>query len=1537
MLNHLRRRFKTGQRDLQNRRKDLRRKLMVQEMEHRRVLATVTVGFADGDSREIFENARTNATLDFTLTRTADTTLDQSLTVQFNLNGELPNFATFREDYTVTSGPSEGVFVPQNAPPASELVFGTARFEPGETTTQVRIDPTSDILVEGVESLTLTVAGSETFGNVQGAAAQQTSQQTVFWAVDDQNRLATVDTEVGVVDVIDTITDAEPIADIAFNENGDLFAISLTSLFQIHMNPEQTSITAVRRIGTHGVADARALVHAQDGDFGTNDFDLLIAGSGSLDIFRMDLEEVNSSIGFANPSQPNQLVFNGQQVLQSMGIFDTYTTSGDMDYGANGDLLLTVFGPGEADTFDSVLRVKPATGTATLVRPSSPAQEFPRIFGVASSSNESFGFSDNRLLRIGFITSQVSELLELTGTPYTVGAANQATGSILDPTTVDVPSLEILADTADQEEGTGFTTPFGFKVFRDGNTNGSTVVSYEVILGPADLASESDFEFGVLPQGQLLFSALETEKDIFVNVVGDSFAELDESFTVRLTEATGGATFVNTTATGTIRNDDAARLPTVRVSPVSAVKDEGDTGTQTEFTFQVTRQGDASAPSTVNYTVLPSGIVPASADDFSAGLFPSGTISFVGEQTTPETISFLVEGDVTVENDETFSVVLSDPVGAEIEAGFGAAVGRIRNDDVISFPSLSVVAEQFDQPEGSTSFSEFRFNVLRQGSTDGTASVNYAVLGSNGEFTPATADDFFDGQFPNGTVTFSDGENIQTISVPVLGDTQREADEAFVVVLSQPQRSTINVGQAKAVIRNDDNEIILPRISISALNATQDEGNATETRYSFLVGRSGENLDLASSVNFSVVGNGSTQANPADFNGGVLPSGTVAFQPTELEKQINIDVLGDLLIEPDEGFSVVLSNPVEATIAAGTANAIIRNDDEGMLPSLTILERDAVKNEGDDGTTTFTFTVRSTVALPESASVNFTVRGDGLNPASASDFAGGVFPTGEVTIESGTSQQTIEIQVSGDTDNEQSEGFSVSLSDATGNVQLGDTVTVLGLIENDDAPVGPINMPPTIALVNVVGQLQEQTTTSSIRVADIQITDDGLGTNALTITGPDQALFEIVGTQLFVREGASFDVANNASLDAIISVDDNTIAPSPNDMAAISIGVTMDPVDPDPDPDPDPNPPAGPAANFLGGRIGANESVGSIEIFASLTETPSSTVTIPVTVSGGAVAGTDFTIADQAFTFDAGQRTGSLVVNLIDNQVVDGDRQLNISISDSASIAGADQDFAITIRDNDAPGDTRFVSPEFLDGPQLVPGDGKFTAYMFRALQDTDLTVYSVGRTSVRDDVRVLNRSLETIASGNSGVQVSLEADQLYALIFRPRDFDTIFSVMSSAGPDSIIAPGRTNLLQSTDVNADGESTSLDALMIINDLNQAANGESVASGVYYPDVNGDGRVSALDALIAINEQTQVALAEGESVVNDFVHKAAVATDEVLAAQQTEDFCPLDKLVSAETPSYTQPDPTDLIATANPPSTQDYSMAVDEFLSNEGLA
>lgn len=107
---------------------------------------------------------------------------------------------------------------------------------------------------------------------------------------------------------------------------------------------------------------------------------------------------------------------------------------------------------------------------------------------------------------------------------------------------------------------------------------------------------------------------------------------------------------------------------------------EGASGT-TNFVFDVTRQILTTGTTTVDWAVTGTGANPATAADFTGGVFPSGTVTFNAGDTIQQ-ITVGVVADSTSEPDESFIVTLSNPSGGAT-IGTATSTGLIYNDDHI--------------------------------------------------------------------------------------------------------------------------------------------------------------------------------------------------------------------------------------------------------------------------------------------------------------------------------------------------------------------------------------------------------------------------------------------------------------------------------------------------------------------------------------------------------------------------------------------------------------------------------------------------------------------------------------------------------------------------------------------------------------------------------------------------------------------------------------------------------------------------------------
>ena len=107
-------------------------------------------------------------------------------------------------------------------------------------------------------------------------------------------------------------------------------------------------------------------------------------------------------------------------------------------------------------------------------------------------------------------------------------------------------------------------------------------------------------------------------------------------------------------------------------------------------------------------------------------------------------------------------------------------------------------------------------------------------------------------------------------------------------------------------------------------------------------------------------------------------------------------------------------------------------------------------------------------------------------------------------------------------------------------------------------PSGATNQAPTaLALANTVTSILENTSTASpVKVADILVTDDGLGTNTLTVSGTDAATFEITGSELFIKAGTNLDYETKTSYSITVNVDDTSVGSTPDATTNYTLTVT---------------------------------------------------------------------------------------------------------------------------------------------------------------------------------------------------------------------------------------------------------------------------------------------------------------------------------------------------------------------------------------------
>jgi hypothetical protein len=181
--------------------------------------------------------------------------------------------------------------------------------------------------------------------------------------------------------------------------------------------------------------------------------------------------------------------------------------------------------------------------------------------------------------------------------------------------------------------------------------SGQTVTVNYAVTGGTATGGGVDY---TLAGGTLSFAPGETSKSISVAIVNDTLIEPSETILVTLSAPTNATLGANATHTYTITDDEA---PTVRFATTSS------SGTEafSPVDLGVTLSAASTQTITVNYAVT-GGTATGGGVDYTLA---SGTLTFTPGQTS-RNITFSVNNDLFVENNETILVTLSSPTNATL-------------------------------------------------------------------------------------------------------------------------------------------------------------------------------------------------------------------------------------------------------------------------------------------------------------------------------------------------------------------------------------------------------------------------------------------------------------------------------------------------------------------------------------------------------------------------------------------------------------------------------------------------------------------------------------------------------------------------------------------------------------------------------------------------------------------------------------------------------------------------------------------------------
>ncbi|MCG8380730.1 MAG: DUF1800 family protein [Gammaproteobacteria bacterium] len=232
--------------------------------------------------------------------------------------------------------------------------------------------------------------------------------------------------------------------------------------------------------------------------------------------------------------------------------------------------------------------------------------------------------------------------------------------------------------------------------------------------------------------------------------------------------------------------------------------------------------------------------------------------------------------------------------------------------------------------EGDSGRKALEFTVRLSASASQTVSVDYTL-----NAVEATEDT--DYAHTSGQLQMRSGETSKAIEVEIIGDTEVESGETFELVLSNPVNASLKDSKATGTIIDDDSSSNPPTPTLKIDDRAVNEGDSGQTNLVFTVEVDPPATEVVT-VDYRT--QNATAASGDDFD---AVDGTLSIPAGESSATIEVAVSGDTVEEGSEYFTLILSNPENATLPSDpTAKGTIVGDDQAAPPPL---------DPGDDATT----------------------------------------------------------------------------------------------------------------------------------------------------------------------------------------------------------------------------------------------------------------------------------------------------------------------------------------------------------------------------------------------------------------------------------------------------------------------------------------------------------------------------------------------------------------------------------------------------------
>jgi ribosomal protein L35AE/L33A len=836
-----------------------------------------------------------------------------------------------------------------------------------------------------------------------------------------------------------------------------------------------------------------------------------------------------------------------------------------------------------------------------------------------------------------------------------IGKNDEAVATIIDDE-VSLGTLQFSAAEYSVDEDGGSVK---ITVTREDSSSGKASVNFAIDSNdPGSATAGTDY---VAPSGTLNWAdGDDSDKTFNINILDDTNAENDETINLTLSNPTGATIGTQGTTTVTIIDNDADPGTLQFSAPGYGVVENSGSRQIT-----VTRTGGTSGAVSVDF---------ATADDTAtAGTDYTGlsdiTLNWGDGDSINKTFSISIIDDNDFEGVETFNLTLSNPTGGATLGTQSEAVITITDDEPAPVDTLQFSAAGYsvDEDGGLVKITVTRENASSSGTSaklkatnNGTATENIDYIG------------------PDITLNWAaDDDSDKTISINILDDGDEEGNETFELELSAPTNGAVLGDQSKATVVIIDNETPSAgtlQFSKASYSVDEDGGKVRIT-----VTREGGSFGDAS-VDFATVdGNADDSAVAGDDYIG--DSATLSWSDgDDSDRTFRINITDDDIVEGNETFNLILSNPDNAPISdPGVAVVTIDDDDDGDAEPGTLQFSDAEYDvDEDDGS------IEITVTRVGGSDGAVSVRCASSNGSAT---AGNDYVQTTNTLNWGdgdSAGKSCTVPILDDSIIEGDETFNLTLSNATGGATIGDPDTaVVTITDNEELPAGTLQFSAADYSVDEDGGSVEITVTREGG------SDGAVSVRCASSNGSATAGNDYVQTTDTLNWGNGDNANKSCTVpildDSIIEGDETFNMALSNSTGGATIGSPGTAVVTITDNDEEQNPGT---LQFSEAEYSVGEAGSSVKITVTRKNGSDGPVSVDfATTNGTAEAGTDYISINPTLSWgdgDSSKRTFN--ISIIDDEDFEGDETFNLILSNPKGATIGDPGTAeVTIIDNDEP------------------------------------------------------------------------------------------------------------------------------------------------------------------------------------------------------------------------------------------------------------